>query len=194
VPANNALGWKLLVASPKLMLDMLQELQDAGHGELELHSGKGGVFEKTIDAILADEDLLEWSQAAGVKVDDHVATLKTETGVTDADIIYIPTFFEDLGDGKVAWNPGMVNMRLMGRVASIPKPFGPKIDAKDPFEKDLEERLGTPASGLGKDGQGLQVFFTDDWLYHANLGEVHCGTNEASNPPTEGGNWWESGK
>lgn len=197
VPSNNELGWKLLVASPKLMLDMLQELQDQGHGELELHNGKGGFFEQTINEILTDQDLLEWSQTAGAKVDDHVATMKAETGVTDADIIYIPTFFEDLATNElVAWNPGMVNMRMLGKVASIAKPFGPKIDNVDPFEKDIQDRLGTPASGLGKDGQGLQVFFTDDWNYHVSLGEVHCGTNEASNPPVAeaGKNWWESGK
>jgi hypothetical protein len=124
-----------------------------------------------------------------------VATMMAETGITAADIIYIPTFFEDLASNeKVAWNPGMVNMRLLGKVASIAKPFGPKIDGKDPFETDVQERLGTPASGLGKDGQGLQIFFTDDWNYHVSLGEVHCGTNEASNPPLEGGKWWESGK
>jgi protein-arginine deiminase len=195
VPSNNALGWKLLVASPKLMLDMLEEMQAAGHGELELHNGRGGFFEMTIDEILTNQDLLEWSQVAGTKVDDHVATMKLETGLTDADIIYIPTFFEDLASNeKVAWNPGMVNMRMLGKVASIAKPFGPKIDGVDPFETDIQARLGTPASGLGKDGQGLQIFFTDDWNYHVSLGEVHCGTNEASNPPVEGGQWWESGK
>lgn len=187
VPANTARGWKLLVADPALMTQMLEEMATAGNGAMVLHQGKG-VFQKTVDETLADTELLTWSQTAQVKIDGHVEIMKAETGITDDDIILIPTWFEDLQvNEKVAWNPGMVNMRMLGDVASIAKPFGPLISGADPFETYIKEELGTPKHGLGSDGQGLKVYFTDDWYYHEALGEVHCGTN-ASSPPFQP--WW----
>lgn len=195
VPAKTPRGWKLLYASPAMMLQMLQDLQAAGHGAEILHKGKGGGFQKTVDECLADTDLNEWSQVAEVKIQGHIDTLKMETGLTDDEIIGIPTWFEDLGiDEKVAWNPGMVNMRMIGDRADVPKPFGPVIDGKDPFEEDLFTRLGSSMHGLGADGMGLEIFFTDDWYYHAALGEVHCGTNESAPAPFASAFWWESGK
>lgn len=194
VPSNNELGWKLLVASPALMTQMLEDLSAQGHGSAVLHAGKGGTFEMTVDEALANVELNQWSQTAQVKIQGHIDVMKAETGITDADIIEMPTWFEDLASNeKVAWNPGTVNMRMLGDVADIPKPFGPKIGGVDPFEADLKERLGTPASGLGSDGQGLDVYFTDDWYYHEALGEVHCGTNESA-AASPNASWWEAVK
>jgi protein-arginine deiminase len=195
VPAKTALGWKLLVASPGLMTKMLKDLESQGNGSAVLHSGTGGAFEKTVSQALADTQLVQWSQVADTKIQGHIDVLKAETGLTDADIIEIPTWFEDLGTNeKVAWNPGMVNMRMLGDVANIAKPFGPNIGGKDPFEELMHQVLGTPASELGSDGQGLTIFFTDDWFYHQALGEVHCATNESAPAPFAAGFWWESGK
>lgn len=198
VPAKNALGWKLLVASPALMTKMLEDLKAKGNGAAVLHQGLpayGGDFEKSVDEALADTKLVQWSQLADTKIQGHIDQMKAETGLTDADIIELPTWFEDLGTNeKVAWNVGMVNMRMLGNVADIAKPFGPDIGGKDPFEEDVRARLGTPASGLGSDGQGLKIFFTDNWVYHASLGEVHCATNESAPAPFASSFWWESGK
>jgi protein-arginine deiminase len=195
VPAATPRGWKLLYASPALMLEMLEKLSADGQGAAMLHAGKGA-FAMTVDEALADTDLNEWSQLAEVKIQGHIDIMKAETGLTDDEIVAIPTWFEELGSNeKVAWNPGMVNMRILGNVASIAKPFGPKIDGKDPFEEDILARLGSPMNGIGRDGQGLEVHFTDDWYYHVALGEVHCGTNETAPVyQQEGFAWWESGK
>jgi len=40
---------------------------------------------------------------------------------------------------------------------------------------------------------GLTLHFVDDWFYHANLGEVHCGTNAMREPPelTAALRWWD---
>ena len=168
--------------------DRLQDFAAKGSGSATLHSGTGANFEKTVSAALADTQLMQWSQLADTKIQGHIEIMKAETGITDADIIEIPTWFEDLGNNeKVAWNPGMVNMRLLGNVADIAKPFGPDIGGKDPFEEDIRARLGTPASQLGSDGQGLKIFFTDDWFYHEALGEVHCATNESAPAPYAAG-------
>jgi protein-arginine deiminase len=195
-PANTPRGWKLLVASPPLMLSMLEQMKAGGNGSAVIHAGKGGFFEMSIDEALTDPDLAAWSQTSHTKILGHIDTMKAETGLTDAEIIEIPTWFEDLAFNElVAWNPGMVNMRMLGNVADVPKPFGPMINGADPFETDLQGRLGGPESQLGSDGQGLQVLFTDGWYYHSALGEVHCGTNASSPAPFVGNfKWWESGK
>jgi len=192
VPANTARGWKLLVASPGLMTKMLQDMKAAGNGSAILHQGKGQ-YQESVDECLADTQLMGWSQTADVKIQGHIDTMKQETGLTDDDIIEIPTWFEDIG-GKVAWNPGMVNMRMLGDNANIAKPFGPLINGSDPFEEYVKDVLGTPKNQLGADGQGLKVHFTDDWAYHVAEGEVHCATNESAPAPFADSFWWESGK
>ena len=193
VPANTARGWKLLVASPSLMTSMLEDLKAQGQGSAVLHVGKGSNFQKTVDQCLSSPDLTTWAQQSEVKIMGHVDTMKQETGLTDADIIYIPTWFEDLAqEEKVAWNVGMVNMRMLANTADIAKPFGPLINNVDPLEQYILDELGTAKNQLGSDGQGLKVHFTDDWYYHEALGEVHCGTNESA--PTVTQLWWESGK
>jgi protein-arginine deiminase len=160
-----------------------------------LHQGKGGNFEKTVDEALADVNLNQWAQTADVKIQGHVDVLKQEVGLTDADIVELPTWFEDLGvDEKVAWNVGTVNMRMLGNIADIAKPFGPLINGKDAFEEYINAELGTAKNQLGSDGQGLKVYFTDDWYYHEALGEVHCATNESAPTPFDAARWWESGK
>ncbi|MBK7583683.1 MAG: hypothetical protein IPI67_26250 [Myxococcales bacterium] len=195
VPANTPRGWKLLVASPVLMTKMLEDLAAKGQGSGTLHQGKGGSFETSVSGALANTQLMKWSQVAEAKIQGHIDIMKAETGITDADIIEIPTWFEDLGnEEKVAWNPGMVNMRMLGNVADIAKPYGPDVGGGDPFEADIVARLGSPASQLGADGQGLKIHFTDDWFYHEALGEVHCGTNESAPAPFAKNFWWESGK
>jgi len=198
VPAKTALGWKLLVASPALMTKMLEEMKAKGNGAAVLHQGLpsgGGDFEKSVDEALADTQLMQWSQVAEAKIQGHIDQLKAETGLTDADIIDMPTWFEDLGSNeKVAWNVGTVNMRMLGDVADIAKPFGPDIGGSDPFEVYIRSVLEGPTNQLGSQGQGLQVHFTDDWVYHVSLGEVHCATNASAAAPFAAGFWWESGK
>ena len=198
VPAKNALGWKLLVASPALMTKMLEDLKAKGHGAAVLHQGLpsgGGDFEKSVDETLADTQLSQWSQVADTKIQGHIDQMKAETGLTDADIIELPTWFEDLAvNEKVAWNVGTVNMRMLGNVADIAKPFGPDIGGSDPFEDYIRQQLEGPTNQLGSDGQGLKVFFTDNWVYHVSLGEVHCATNASAPAPFVDGFWWESGK
>src|SRR5690606_24778863 len=40
VPADTPRGWKLLVGSPTLAVEMLEDLQDQGHGEVQMFVGK----------------------------------------------------------------------------------------------------------------------------------------------------------
>lgn len=42
---------------------------------------------------------------------------------------------------------------------------------------------------LAMESIGLDVKFVDSWYYHANQGEIHCGTNAIRTPPSKP-QWW----
>jgi len=196
VPANTERGWKLLVGSPSLAVKMLKDWQTAGHGAVELFVGKMWHGNKSaaisIDDTLADQDLMTWSDQSQAEIDGMLATMKTEVGLKDDEIIEIPYLFEVDYGSMVAWNPGTVNSLVFHDYIVIADPFGPNIDGADALKKDLQDRLGTSAEQLGFDGQGLKVYFTDDWTgYHIKMGEVHCGTNQEG-PPQADIKWWEA--
>ncbi len=199
VPAKTARGWKLLVASPKLAKAMLEKASADGYGATKMFVGKkwwdGTSAAISIDAALADVDLMQWSQQAQTEIDSMLEKLRTAVGLADDEIIEVPFLFEeDMEGGLVAFNPGTVNMLPIGNVAAIADPFGPVIFGEDLFRKDLRDRLGTPVNQLASDGEGLLINFVDDWdLYHALLGEVHCATN-VDGPPPANVKWWEVGR
>jgi protein-arginine deiminase len=206
VPANTLRGWKLLVASPRLARAMLTEQAGKGYGGAVMFAGKMKYGPKdyydptlpadvTIDDVLADVDLMQWSEDAQGHIDEGRDALQEEIGLDDDEIIELPILFTDEEGGKVAYGPGTVNMLVFGDRVVPPDPFGPEIEGVDFFKQDLLDRLGTPTHQLGSTGEGLTVRFTDDWYtYHLLLGEVHCGTNLDVAPSLARGAWWETGR
>jgi len=203
VPAKTARGWKLLVGSPKLARTMLEKLSADGNGAVHMFVGKKRYdpsdkfvdAEVAIDDVLANVDLMQWSQEAQAEIDSDLADFQDEVGLADDEIVEIPYLFEEILGGKIAYQPGTANLLAFGDFVVHPDPFGPKIGGIDVFKKDLQDRLGTAKHALGADGQGLEVRFTDDWsLYHILDGEVHCGSNPEAPPPSDGMKWWETGR
>lgn len=148
----------------------------------------------SIDDALADTDLMAASQKAQGNIDPVVAKMKLEVGLTDDDIVFLPTLFEAISDGgneyNVAYQPGVVNSRIFNGTAIVPDPFGPMIDGEDGVKKFVTEALGTDKHALGADGKGLHVSYADDWsFYHVLDGEVHCGSNQEG-PPQPEWQWW----
>lgn len=195
VPAATERGWKLLVGSSTLARSMLTQWQAQGHGSQPMFVGKrwsdGRSAEITIDEVLADPDLMASSQQGQAHVDGMLAVIQAEVGLTAEEIIEIPFLFEEDFGALVAYNPGTVNSLVFEDNIVIPDPFGPSINGEDGFKRDLIDRLGTAVNGLGTTGQGMRVYFTDDWdMYHRLLGEVHCGTNQEG-PPQPDMMWWE---
>lgn len=196
-PANTERGWKLLVGQPDLAVQMLTDWQGQGNGAAVMFEGKFWSNNQpaaiSIDEALADTNIMAWSQQGQAEIDAIEAQVMTEVGLTQDDIVYFPFLFESLGGGAlVALNPGTVNSYFWDQHVIMPDPFGPPINGVDGFKQDLLDRIGTGAEGLGVDGQGLNVFFTDNWdLYHRLLGEVHCGTNFWG-PPAASEKWWEA--
>jgi protein-arginine deiminase len=198
VPAATPRGWKLLVASAKLARTQLQDWQKAGQGSATMFYGKkwgankgGANAEVSIDAVLGDTALMAESQKAQTEIDGMVATMKSEVGLTDDEIVELPTLFEADG-GMIAFQPGVVNSRVFNGYIVVPEPFGPKVvNGQDGIREFIKEQLATEKNKLGADGKGLKVFFADDWdLYHRLDGEVHCGSNTSA-PPQKEWKWWE---
>jgi protein-arginine deiminase len=123
------------------------------------------------------------SAKAVVEIDGQLATLKDQTGITDAEIIHIPFLHQPASGYSVAYQPGTVNgIYLSDTVFGPPKPHGPKINGTDIFEAQLIEAFSP---------YGITVHFIEDWdLYHRLDGEVHCGSNATRQVANY---WWESG-
>jgi protein-arginine deiminase len=203
-PANTPRGWKLLVGDPTLARQRLEALTAAGHGAAIIAEGQmrynssGMVIsaEKTIDEVLADVELMQWAQEAQAEIDGQLDDFIGEVGLANDEIIPMPFLFEEECYGanycvKVSWDPGTVNMLVMGDSMAIPDPFGPVINGEDDFKAYLLAELGTAKNGLGSDGQGMDISFIDNWYgYHILLGEVHCGSNPEG-PPNPSWKWWE---
>lgn len=184
-------GWKLLVNDPTLARKMLEAARDQGHGEAPMFTGKhwptnagSRPAEVTIQQVLDDVDVMATSAAVAISIDEQLAIVQAEVGLTEDEIIRVPFLHQSVDDLAVAYQPGMVNgIYLSDTHFAAPKPFGPVIDGEDIFERSLQGSLGK---------EGIEVTFLDDWsLYHVNDGEVHCGTN-AIRQTSGAAAWWEA--
>jgi protein-arginine deiminase len=185
-------GFRTLVAHPAGARDLLLELREAGHGAVPMFVGKyfydfdtGQEYpaEVTVAEVLADADRMAASEYAQTVIDEEIDKLAAATDLGEEDITPMPFLFEEIWGTMLAYQPGTVNLLHVDGVVVIADPFGPVIDGVDPFKADLETRLGA---------HGLEVYFADDWdLYHAMMGEVHCGTNVVREMDLR---WWESGR
>jgi protein-arginine deiminase len=186
VPASTPRGWKMLAASPALMVQLLEDLATAGHGSAIVHAGKGE-YQATVAELLADADLMQWSEIAQAHIDDLVATIASEAELSDGDIVPLPVLFIDFGGfGMVPWTMNAVGSVALGDDLLVPRSFGPVVAGADAFEEDLLNRLGTAANALGSSGQGMTVRLVDSWYYHQNLGRLAAGINRDA----PGARWW----
>lgn len=189
VKANTARGWKLLVNDARMAKAMLQAQSNAGRGNVSMFVGKywssGNPAQATIDEVLSDPDVMSASADAAAEVDGQLAKIKSETGLTDAEIIRIPFLHMTLSGASIAYQPGIVNGVYISDTDFVaPDPHGPVINGQDIFKAAMQDALAPV---------GVTVHFAEDWdTYHAQDGEVHCGTNSTRAIPTA--KWWESGR
>jgi len=196
IPAENALGWKLLIASPRLARTVLQGFMDRApaNGSVTMFAGKNWYYEdgpmqgraypaqRTVRAILGDATLMSFNQQSQARIDMLREQIMEATGITDEDIVEIPFLLWVQGPQRAAaYMPGTVNLLLYNRTAIVARPYGPAVGASDLIEDDMTERLGQ---------FGINVRFAEQWdLLHAAQGEVHCGTNAVREFPQR--RWWE---
>ncbi len=188
VKANSPRGWVLLANDAALAKSMLESAQTAGYGNTQMFVGKswsgGTSATRTINQVLADANVMGPSAEAVTEVNGQLATLKSQTGLADSEIVKIPFLHWKQSGWSVAYQPGTVNLTYVGpTVVSAPRPYGPVINGKDIFEDQMEKALQP---------YGITVKWTEDWdLYHRLEGEVHCGSNADRAVTVK---WWESGK
>ncbi|MFF4606828.1 protein-arginine deiminase domain-containing protein [Streptomyces sp. NPDC001339] len=198
LPANTPRGWKIGIADPEGGLALLRTAQREGHGHTKAFSIPRSYAEHpvpTIDQVLSDRQLLKDNALAARKIEENLALLRTETGVTDAEIVKIPAMYDSNLGGfpgpraaraqnrpVIASYPGAVNGVVLSPTTYLaPKQWGPVVDGKDLL---AEAVTGAYAKA------GMRVRYLDDWRTHHVLGgDVHCGTNmiRAPAPP-----WWHS--
>jgi hypothetical protein len=179
--ANSAKGFKMLISNTTEAYTLLEGLDPSWEmGRYEAAYGYA-----TVGALLADDTLraqnqdVQNNQLATIR-----ARMKADFGLTEDDIIDIPTVFERLsfcGNRYVALTPGTVNLAVTNitgkaQILAVPDPFARPTSlgpADDPIAQDFVSRMP----------EGLVVAFLDNWYsYHLLDGEVHCGTNITRTP------------
>jgi hypothetical protein len=179
-------GFKLLLADTESAYALLAQLPSTM--SLPMYGADHGY--STVGQLRNDAALRALNEDLQAdELDPIRATFKSRLGLTEADIIDIPTLFEPVagcGGGTVALTPGMVNLIVANPVGQTPKLFIP-----DPFfRSNVSNQDSDPVIEYFADVMpaGLELYFVDDWdVYHLGLGEVHCGSN-VRRTPTVG--WW----
>jgi protein-arginine deiminase len=171
-----------------MMMDQMGQSPTRGDSKMFLgqrtytFSGAMMSAERTIRSILEDAQLMAFNQRVQTEIDLFREQLTQEMDLGSDEILEMPFLLEPIQGFAVAYMPGTVNLLHYGTTLLIPKPHGAVLDGGDLFERDLTERLSP---------LGLTVRFAEDWyLYHINMGEVHCGTNPVRKIP-EQARWWE---
>jgi protein-arginine deiminase len=192
VPNDSKRGWTLAVEDPQAGLSLLKRLKADGHGRARVFPGlvrpqgvppKPVPATRTVDRLLSDKDIRESSHAAARHINRALAKIQRATGVKDGQVIRVPTFYESDGDGGLGSAiPATVNgVPLRPGVFAAPRPHGPIINGRDPFQTEIEHRFAE---------HGVHLQWVEDWYYaHLLLGEVHC-TSNVLRDPHAAAPWW----
>jgi protein-arginine deiminase len=172
VRADNARGWTLAVADPRLAVEELREAQRKGAGKERLFADTNSSSKPTVDQVLADSAWMADNEAAAGQIDDQLEILLKATGLRPGELVRLPVLFEKQKDFGLlrAVTPGLVNgLSLTGRDFAVPDPHGPKVNGRDLFRQATERALGR---------NGVRVHWVEDFFWaHLAGGEVHCATN-----------------
>ncbi|MBA3394194.1 MAG: hypothetical protein H0T89_16215 [Deltaproteobacteria bacterium] len=178
-------GFKLVIADVPAALAVLATLPPTA--TLPYYGQDHGY--PTVGSILNDAALIALNNDLQADyLNPIVAKFKTELGLTDADIIKVPSLFETVSNcgGRVAaLIPGMANLIVANVDGQTTHVF-----TADPFFRSTTNQATDPMINAFKAASSptLQWHFIDDWnTYHLGLGEVHCGTNVRRTPTAS---WW----
>jgi protein-arginine deiminase len=184
VRADNARGWTLAVADPRLAEALLRAAQKNGAGKERLFAATNSPRKPTVDEILADSKHLADNRAAAERIDEQLAILLKATGLRADELVRLPVFFEahPVLPGLRAMTPGLVNgLSLTDRQFAAPDPQGPKVRGVDVFKATAESALRR---------NGVRVHWVDNFFWsHLGGGEVHCATN-ALRDTRASDRWW----
>lgn len=170
VRANNARGWTLAVADPRLAAQLLREVQRQGGGSQRLFADTRSTYQPTVDELLHGG--LPGNEAAAKHIDDQLKVLLKATGLPADELVRLPVLFDEVpGSGLLkAMTPGLTNgLSVTVREFVAPDPHGPRLHGRDVFRQVTEQALTR---------NGVQVHWVEDFFWaHLGGGEVHCATN-----------------
>ncbi|KAF5254903.1 hypothetical protein FANTH_399 [Fusarium anthophilum] len=207
IPANNTRGWIAVISDPLLAIKLLQKVEKAGDGSHPAISRNKSstlwpkgckmpectqpVHSITVSQLLRNERLMELNDMCARQINDSMKILRKEVGLTDEDIIRIPSLFIEHGISEFidpgsevtvsAFFPATINnLVLTGYNTSIaPKPWGPLVGEKDIFAETITKKYAKV---------GMNIKFIDDWdSHHRLIGGVHCATNSIRDMSAK---WW----
>ncbi|KAF5722711.1 arginine deiminase type-3 [Fusarium mundagurra] len=200
IPANNTRGWVAVISDPSLAIKILEEKEKAGHGSIPVISRKNDtqwphgcempeclqpVNSITVSQLLSNKRLRRLNDKCDRKINGIIKILKKEVGLTDKDIIRIPSLFIENEPSKFkvgAFFPAVVNnLVLTGYNTCVaPNPWGPVVKGKDIFVEEIKNTYAEV---------GMKVEFIDNWdSQHRIQGGVHCGTNSIRDMSAK---WWD---
>ncbi|MFC0624886.1 protein-arginine deiminase family protein [Kribbella deserti] len=186
VRANNARGWTLAVADPRLAVRMLTKAQREGAGGQRLFTETRVKDKPAINEVLARDRAV--NEEAAARIDEQLAILLAATGLRRDELVPLPVLFERHQDTGLlrAYTPGLVNgLSISAREFAAPVPHGPKVKGIDIFRRATEKALGR---------QGIRVHWVEAFFWaHLGGGEVHCATN-AWRDTRSTNRWWTAAR
>ncbi|XP_016074903.1 PREDICTED: protein-arginine deiminase type-6 [Miniopterus natalensis] len=190
----------LLLASPSSCYKLFQEKQKEGYGDMPLFEEvredqllSNGREAKTINQLLADENMKKQNDYVEKCINLNRDILKRELGLLERDIIDIPQLFclEQLTNipssqqtSKLyarAYFPNLMQVIVMGKNLGIPKPFGPQIKGTCCLEEKVCQLL---------EPLGFQCTFINDFdCYMTEIGDFCACANVRRVPFAY--KWWK---
>lgn len=201
LPAKTQRGWRLAILDPAMGYEALEKLERDGHGGVRLTShprAQNSSSVPTVHEFLADASTKKAAAQSAEKMQQVLATLKQETGITDEDVVRLPGVIAPMSllnkwmharagqpgkkDEFLPLNsafPSQVNgVPLSESLFMAPKPWGPVVDGEDVIQKMSRDAYSAA---------GLEVDFVDEWDLHLASGDLHCYTNAYRAPSAQ---WW----
>mgnify|MGYP002879020613 CR=1 FL=1 len=182
-------GFRFVIADTRSAWALLESMNPNTRLPRYSPGGWSGHSIDDVGEILSDRSLRNLNDEVQDILDDEKARFMNELGLDEADVVYMPSLFEEPPGYRgcvAALIPGMVNL-----VVST-SDDGPVAFLADPFlRSDLNDQNSDPMIAYVRDifPADLKTVFLDDWdVYHMGLGEVHCASNVLRTPPRS---WWE---
>ncbi|WP_340538986.1 protein-arginine deiminase family protein [Nocardioides sp. GXZ039] len=197
LPADNERGWKVAIADPAAGLQLLRDASAAGHGDVRLFPKKLGYTRlTTIDEYLDDPDrvLVAENKMASRRVEANLRVLERETGITEADVVRVPTLFgsieldwgHEAGTPRISPLSAVIADAVNGVVLDddrvvVPRQKGPRVAGRELFADAVRDVYAEA---------GFKTTWVADDFYHRNDGEIHCATNTFRRVDAD---WWQTG-
>ena len=182
-------GFRFIIADTRSAWSLLDSLDEDMRLPRYAPGGWSGHSIDNVGEITGNRALRNLNEEVQEILDEEKARFVRELGLTEEDIIYMPSLFEEpqgCGQYVAALIPGMANLVVSEANGE------PVILLADPFlREDVDDQSSDPMIDYVRSilPSSVEVVFLDDWdVYHMGLGEVHCASNVKREAPQT---WWE---